>query len=129
MHSAPYRNVILFAWTSLARSLMREACARRFENLVSGNLVQLHGYTPEKELNKVLEKSHLAINLRYPTMGEASGSQLRIWYHALPSSGDRRGLVLLFVARYCGPCPSDTRESPTSSLTCRLSSKTRSRLR
>ena len=48
-------------------------------------VVQLHGYTPENELNKVLETAHLAINLRYPTMGEASGSQLRIWYHALPS--------------------------------------------
>ena len=48
-------------------------------------MVELHGYTPETELNKVLKASHLAINLRYPTMGEASGSQLRIWYHALPS--------------------------------------------
>ena len=27
----------------------------------------------------------LLINLRYPTMGEASLSQLRIWRHALPS--------------------------------------------
>ncbi len=50
-----------------------------------GEVVQLHGYAPEDELNKVLQTSHLAINLRYPTMGEASGSQLRIWYHALPS--------------------------------------------
>jgi glycosyltransferase involved in cell wall biosynthesis len=50
-----------------------------------GQVVQLHGYTPESELNRVLKTSHLAINLRYPTMGEASGSQLRIWYHALPS--------------------------------------------
>ena len=47
--------------------------------------VKLHGYTAEAELNKALQASHLAINLRYPTMGEASGSQLRIWYHALPS--------------------------------------------
>lgn len=50
-----------------------------------GHLVQLHGYTSEVELNEALQTSHLAINLRYPTMGEASGSQLRIWYHALPS--------------------------------------------
>jgi glycosyltransferase involved in cell wall biosynthesis len=48
-------------------------------------LAKLHGYTAEAELNKALQSSHLAINLRYPTMGEASGSQLRIWYHALPS--------------------------------------------
>jgi glycosyltransferase involved in cell wall biosynthesis len=57
----------------------------RIRKLGLGHLVQLHGYTPEDELNQVLGTSHLAINLRYPTMGEASGSQLRIWYHALPS--------------------------------------------
>jgi len=57
----------------------------RIRKLGLGDLVQLHGYTPESELNEVLQTSHLAINLRYPTMGEASGSQLRIWYHALPS--------------------------------------------
>jgi len=58
---------------------------KRIAKLGLGHLVHVHGYTPESELNKVLQTSHLAINLRYPTMGEASGSQLRIWYHALPS--------------------------------------------
>jgi glycosyltransferase involved in cell wall biosynthesis len=58
---------------------------RRIGKLGLEPMVQLHGYTPETELNKALQASHLAINLRYPTMGEASGSQLRIWYHALPS--------------------------------------------
>jgi glycosyltransferase involved in cell wall biosynthesis len=57
----------------------------RIGKLGVAHLVHLHGYTPEAELNKVLRAAHLAINLRYPTMGEASGSQLRIWYHALPS--------------------------------------------
>jgi glycosyltransferase involved in cell wall biosynthesis len=57
----------------------------RIRQLDLGKLVQLHGYAPEDQLNKALVNSHLAINLRYPTMGEASGSQLRIWYHALPS--------------------------------------------
>ena len=57
----------------------------RIRKLGLGQMVQLHGYAAETELNKVLQTSHLAINLRYPTMGEASGSQLRIWYHALPS--------------------------------------------
>jgi glycosyltransferase involved in cell wall biosynthesis len=57
----------------------------RIRQLNLGSLVQLHGYMPETELNKVLQTAHLAINLRYPTMGEASGSQLRIWSHALPS--------------------------------------------
>lgn len=54
-------------------------------------LVKLHGYVPEAELEEALSKAHLAINLRYPTMGEASGSQLRIWRHALPSIVSRVG--------------------------------------
>lgn len=45
----------------------------------------LHGFVPDSELNDALARAHLAINLRYPTMGEASGSQLRIWDNALPS--------------------------------------------
>lgn len=49
------------------------------------HLVTIHGFVDEIELDKALANSHLAINLRYPTMGEASGSQLRIWSHALPS--------------------------------------------
>ncbi len=47
--------------------------------------VTLHGYVPEAELETALDRADLAINLRFPTMGEASGSQLRIWDHALPS--------------------------------------------
>ncbi len=47
--------------------------------------VKLHGYVPESELEHALDEADLAVNLRYPTMGEASGSQLRIWDHALPS--------------------------------------------
>jgi glycosyltransferase involved in cell wall biosynthesis len=48
-------------------------------------LATIHGFVPEAELDQALARAHLAINLRYPTMGEASGSQLRIWSHALPS--------------------------------------------
>ena len=48
-------------------------------------LVKIHGFVQENVLDSALATAHLAINLRYPTMGEASGSQLRIWSHALPS--------------------------------------------
>ncbi|MDX6692871.1 MAG: hypothetical protein QOF02_474 [Blastocatellia bacterium] len=54
-------------------------------------LVKVHGYVPEDELDAALARASLAINLRYPTMGEASGSQLRIWKHALPSLVSRVG--------------------------------------
>lgn len=47
--------------------------------------IKIHGFVEESVLEKALDNADLAINLRYPTMGEASGSQLRIWSHALPS--------------------------------------------
>ena len=47
--------------------------------------VKIHGFVSGHELNRALSSAHMAINLRNPTMGEASGSQLRIWSHALPS--------------------------------------------
>jgi glycosyltransferase involved in cell wall biosynthesis len=53
--------------------------------------VTLHGFAAEAELDEALSRAQLAINLRYPTMGEASGSQLRIWSHSLPSLVSRVG--------------------------------------
>lgn len=41
--------------------------------------VTLHGFVPEEMLDATLARAHLVFNLRNPTMGEASGSQLRIW--------------------------------------------------
>lgn len=55
------------------------------------DLVQVHGFVPDEELERALARAHLAINLRYPSMGEASGSQLRIWNQALPSLVTRTG--------------------------------------
>jgi glycosyltransferase involved in cell wall biosynthesis len=49
------------------------------------NAVKVHGYAPAEDLDHALSTASLAINLRYPTMGEASASQLRIWEHGLPS--------------------------------------------
>lgn len=50
-----------------------------------GKLVTLHGFVTDADLDKALSSAHLAVNLRYPTMGEASVSQLQVWDHALPS--------------------------------------------
>jgi glycosyltransferase involved in cell wall biosynthesis len=47
--------------------------------------VKVHGFVEDAVLDGALAAAHLAINLRYPTMGEASISQLRIWRHALPA--------------------------------------------
>ena len=55
------------------------------DTLGLNSLVTFHGYASEAELEDALDRSDLAINLRDPTMGEASASQLRIWKHGLPS--------------------------------------------
>jgi len=64
---------------------------QRIQTLELKQAVTVHGYTPLAELDHALSAAHLAINLRYPTMGEASASQLRIWEHGLPSLVTRVG--------------------------------------
>ena len=61
------------------------------ERVRGDSRVTLHGFVPESELDAALASAHLALNLRYPTKGEASGSQLRIWSHGLPSLVTRVG--------------------------------------
>ena len=46
--------------------------------------VHLRGFVPEADLDAALAQAHLAFNLRNPTMGEASGSQMRIWNAGVP---------------------------------------------
>ena len=47
--------------------------------------VTLHGFASAAELDVVLRETDLVVNLRDPSMGEASGSQLHLWQYALPS--------------------------------------------
>ena len=64
---------------------------QRIHTLDLKDIVKVHGYAPAEDLDHALSIASLAINLRYPTMGEASASQLRIWEHALPSLVTRVG--------------------------------------
>jgi glycosyltransferase involved in cell wall biosynthesis len=48
-------------------------------------IVHVHGFVAEEELVRALRAADLGINLRYPTMGEASGSQLQLWEYSLPA--------------------------------------------
>lgn len=57
----------------------------RCEALGISEKVRQHGYILETELDALLGRAHLVFNLRHPTMGEASGSQLRIWNTAAAS--------------------------------------------
>jgi len=54
-----------------------------------GRNVKLHGFLSENALKKLLDRAHLAMNLRWPSVGEASGAQLRFWNHSLPTIATR----------------------------------------
>ncbi|TPG46412.1 glycosyltransferase [Roseomonas nepalensis] len=47
--------------------------------------VTRHGFVPDAELDAALATADLALNLRWPTMGEASAAQLRLWAAGCPS--------------------------------------------
>jgi glycosyltransferase involved in cell wall biosynthesis len=49
------------------------------------DLVTMHGFIRQDELDEALRQTDLVVNLRNPSMGEASGSQLHLWQYALPS--------------------------------------------
>lgn len=49
------------------------------------DLVTMHGFVQHDELDEALRQTDLVVNLRNPSMGEASGSQLHLWQYALPS--------------------------------------------
>jgi glycosyltransferase involved in cell wall biosynthesis len=61
------------------------AMKRLVRDLELKGLVTFHGFAADAELDQALTRSDLAINLRDPTMGEVSASQLRIWQSGLPS--------------------------------------------
>lgn len=48
-------------------------------------LVKLLGFLPDGLVEQKLSTADLAINLRYPSMGEASLSQLQFWDYGLPT--------------------------------------------
>jgi glycosyltransferase involved in cell wall biosynthesis len=52
--------------------------------------VDLHGFKTATELDRALRETDLVINLRDPSMGEASGSQLHLWQYGLPSLVTRK---------------------------------------
>jgi glycosyltransferase involved in cell wall biosynthesis len=56
-----------------------------------GERVRLHGFVSEPVLEDALRQAHLVLNLRHPSMGEASGSQLRIWNAGAAAAVTREG--------------------------------------
>jgi glycosyltransferase involved in cell wall biosynthesis len=55
------------------------------ERLGLSEYIEIVGFVDEEVLEAALLEAHLALNLRFPTMGEASASQLRYWSNSVPS--------------------------------------------
>ncbi|MBV9242344.1 MAG: glycosyltransferase family 4 protein [Acidobacteria bacterium] len=64
---------------------------RAIARLGIGDSVAFHGYVAEDELNSAIRRADLAINLRRPTRGESSGTQLRLWENGCPGIVTRDG--------------------------------------
>jgi glycosyltransferase involved in cell wall biosynthesis len=50
-----------------------------------GDCVRFHGFASDDALDSALDDCDAGINLRYPSKGESSLSQLRLWSHAVPT--------------------------------------------
>ncbi len=82
---APLKGEIDFRLDVMGRIWDPTYIRHRADELGLARHVHLHGFVDETDLDRQLANAHLVFNLRYPTMGEASGSQLRIWNSAAPS--------------------------------------------
>jgi hypothetical protein len=63
----------LFGNISNSRQLLQYA-----EHFGVADHIRLRGYVSDTQLDEALHSADFAINLRWPTMGEASASQLRL---------------------------------------------------
>lgn len=63
--------------------------AEKIQQLIArlglSELVTMHGFVTQTVLEEALRRTDLAVNLRNPSMGEASASQLHLWQYGLPS--------------------------------------------
>lgn len=76
---APLRDEIPFQFDIMGNVWDPPFIQRRIDELNLTDRVKIYGFVAEEQLDAQLAAAHLVFNLRHPTMGEASGSQLRIW--------------------------------------------------
>lgn len=76
---AELKTQIRFRFDIMGRVGPLDAMRHRIAQLGLAEQVHINGFVSEPNLDARLRQAHLAFNLRHPTMGEASGSQLRIW--------------------------------------------------
>ncbi len=88
---APLRDEIPFQFDIMGNVWDHAFIKRRIGELSLTERVTIDGFVAEEQLDARLATAHLVFNLRHPTMGEASGSQLRIWNASAASVVTDRG--------------------------------------
>ena len=73
-----------FSFRILGEIWDRRAIEALIDQLGLRRRVTIGGFVSDEELDRALQEADLVFNLRYPSMGEASGSQLRIWANGAP---------------------------------------------
>lgn len=84
--------------------------SRRLEELGLQKQVRFHGFVGDERMRTLLADADLAVNLRNPTRGEASGSLLRIWSHGLPCVVSDNGIFSTLPADTVVRIPTDEGE-------------------
>ena len=69
----------------------KNAIKAAIERFDLGGIVKLRGHLPDEDIPRIMAESDIALNLRHPTMGEASLSQMEFWDYGLPSLVTRTG--------------------------------------
>ncbi|MEL6735607.1 MAG: glycosyltransferase, partial [Pseudomonadota bacterium] len=82
---ASLRDQIAFRFDIIGDLLLPDYVKAAIADRDLEDRVHLHGFVSEAALDARVRQAHLVFNLRYPTMGEASGSQLRIWANGVAS--------------------------------------------
>ncbi|KAF0095172.1 MAG: putative glycosyl transferase [Puniceicoccaceae bacterium 5H] len=62
-----------------------EAMPRHLQEMGLSEIVHVRGFLSEGDLRAELDAADLVLNLRWPSLGEASGTLLRVWDHARPA--------------------------------------------
>jgi glycosyltransferase involved in cell wall biosynthesis len=88
---ARFRKRHDFRFTIFGELWDAEAVKSEIKRCALEDKVTIAGFVPETVLDDAIARADLVFNLRYPSIGEASGSQLRIWASGTPSVVTRTG--------------------------------------
>ena len=89
IHRHPSKND--FRFTIFGQLWNAAHVMERIRSLGLQEIVDLKGFVDEASLDQAIADADLVFNMRFPTIGEASGTQLRVWRNGAPSVVTKEG--------------------------------------